>query len=74
MDFILDNITAREVKSKPTIAPKDLKGLRVLKEEELLKNYIIVYPGTDERITEDGISILPYNIFIKRLWDGECIS
>ena len=74
VDFILNDIAAIEVKSKATIAPKDFKGLRALKEEELLKYYIIVYPGTDERTTEDGISILPCNIFIKRLWDGEYIS
>lgn len=74
VDFILDDIAAIEVKSKTTIAPKDFKGLRALKEEELLKYYIIVYPGADERTTADGISIIPYNIFIKRLWDGEYIS
>ena len=47
-----------------TIAPKDLKGLRALKEEELLKHYLIVYPRSDERVTEDGISIVPYSTFI----------
>ncbi len=74
VDFIINDITAIEVKSKTTIAPKDFKGLRALKEEELLKNYIMVYPGKDERKTADGISILPYNIFIKHLWEGEYIS
>jgi len=70
VDFILNDSTAIEVKSKMTIAPKDLKGLRTLKEEELLKHYLIVYPGSDERVTEDGISIVPYSTFIKRLWKG----
>ena len=70
VDFILNDSTAIEVKSKMTIAPKDLKGLRTLKEEELLKQYLIVYPGSDERVTEDGISIVPYSTFIKRLWKG----
>ena len=74
VDFIINDIAAIEVKSKTIIAPKDFKGLRALKEEELIKYYTIVYPGTDERITADGISIVPYNIFIKRLWNGEYIS
>lgn len=74
VDFILNDIAAIEVKSNTTIASKDFKGLRALKEEELLKYYIIIYPGKDERVTEDGISILPYDIFIKRLWDGEYLT
>jgi len=43
VDFILDNITAIEVKSKPTIAPKDLKGLRVLKEEAFSASLLPIY-------------------------------
>lgn len=74
IDFIINDITAVEVKSKAVIAPKDFKGLRALMDEELLKYYIIVYPGKDERTTADGISILPYDTFIKRLWAGEYIS
>jgi uncharacterized protein len=74
VDFILNDSTAIEVKSKTRIAPKDFKGLRALKEEELLKYYIIVYPGSDERITADGISVVPYTTFIKRLWKGMYIS
>ncbi len=73
VDFILNDITAIEVKSKAAISSKDMKGLRALKEEELLKYYILVYTGSDERLTAEGISIVPYNIFIKRLWNGEYI-
>ena len=73
VDFIINDITAVEVKSKAALAPKDFKGLRALMEEELLKYYIIVYPGKDERITADGIFILPYDTFIKRLWAGEYV-
>ncbi|GAH01080.1 unnamed protein product, partial [marine sediment metagenome] len=73
VDFILNDIAAIEVKSKTTIAPKDLKGLQAIKEEKLLKYYIIVYPGADERVTADGISIVPYNIFLKHLWNGNYI-
>lgn len=73
VDFIINDTTAIEVKSKSVITPKDFKGLRALKEEELIKHFLIVHTGQDERITEDGISILPYDIFIKHLWNGEYI-
>ncbi len=74
VDFIINDSTAIEVKSKSTISPKDSKGLRALKEEALLKYYVIVYTGTDQRTTEEGIFIVPYTVFIKRLWAGEYIS
>lgn len=74
VDFILNDTAAIEVKSKSVITSKDLKGLRALKEEDLLEYYIIVHPGSDERTTADKISILPYNIFLKRLWEGEYLS
>ncbi len=73
VDFILNDTTAIEVKSKTTISAKDQKGLRALKEESILKNYLVVYPGKDERITEEGFHILPFTLFIERLWEGKYI-
>ena len=70
VDFILNEKTAIEVKGKANIAIKDFKGLRSLKEEEILKNYILVsLEDTPRKI--DDIQILPWEEFIKNLWqDG----
>ena len=59
VDFILNDSTAVEVKSKVTIGNRELKGLRALKEEELLNRCILVYPGRDRRITDDSLEIMP---------------
>jgi predicted AAA+ superfamily ATPase len=67
VDFILNGGTAVEVKAKPNITSKDYKGLRSLKEEALLENYIVVSLEDTARIVED-IRILPWEIFIKNLW------
>jgi uncharacterized protein len=70
VDFILNGCTAIEVKSKSTIGTKDLKGVRALKEEQLLKHYCVVYTGEQKRITEDNIHIYPLHQFLTSLWDG----
>ena len=71
VDFIVNDSIAVEVKSKITIGKKDLKGLRALKEEELLDHYILVYPGSDRRITDEGFEIMPYDLFLETLWAGD---
>ncbi len=73
VDFIINDETAIEVKSKDTITRKDFKGLKTLKEEAILKNYIVVYPGSEERKTSEGINILPLKIFLKKLWDNKFV-
>ena len=69
VDFILAETTAIEVKAKENIGEKDLKGLRALREEGLLKNYILVSLEEEPRIV-DGIQLLPWKEFLERLWDG----
>lgn len=70
VDFVLNDLTAIEVKGKETIGERDLKGLRALREEGLLKNYIVVSLAKRPR-TIDGIAILPWQEFIHKLWDGD---
>ncbi len=70
VDFILNGATAIEVKGKATIGSRDLKGLRALQEEALLKKYIVVCLEKRPR-TVDSISILPWNMFLDRLWTGD---
>lgn len=69
VDFILNNTTAIEVKSKSNVSGKDLKALRMLQEEKELKNYIVVSMEETTRKV-DNIFILPWKEFLERLWRG----
>lgn len=70
IDFILGDHTAIEVKAKPNISPSDLRPLRALAEERLLKRYVCVSLEPRAR-SADGISIVPYSEFLEGLWAGE---
>jgi hypothetical protein len=51
--------TAIEVKAKNPVAERDLRGLRALREEALLKHHVMVCLETRPRRV-DGIEILPW--------------
>lgn len=70
VDFILNEELAIEVKAKENVGTKDLVGIRALKEEKLLKKYIVVSLEKTRRKTEDGITILPWTEFLDELWSG----
>ena len=72
VDFVLAGTTAIEVKSKDPVGERDLRGIRALKEEALLKNYIVVSLEQRPR-TVEGIRILPWKEFLERLWDGALV-
>jgi len=73
VDFVINDMAvAIEAKSSRTISSHHLKGLRQL---------AIDHPNVDRRIvlcledrprrTSDGIEIMPYGDFVRRLWSGE---
>jgi predicted AAA+ superfamily ATPase len=67
VDFIINGKTAIEVKGKANITKKDFKGLSAIKEEELLKNYILV--TLEDTPRKDGdICIISWKDFITNLW------
>ena len=81
VDFIVGAMkTAIEVKSSKRISIHDLKGLRELKKEypSLKKRLVVCMEPQARFITEeevvargaktDGIEILPYSLFVKKLW------
>ena len=70
VDFIVDDVLAVEVKAKNNITTNDLKGLQALQEEKLLKYYILVFLEKKVRVV-DGVTILPWDIFLKQLWGRE---
>ena len=73
VDLVVGNQVAIEIKSTELIQDKHLKGLRVLKEEKLIKRYIAVSLDTAARTTKDGLRIFPWETFLKKLWKGEII-
>jgi predicted AAA+ superfamily ATPase len=73
VDFVPGDQTAIEVKAKNPVAERDLRGLRALREEGLLKHHVMVCLESRPRRV-DGIEILPWKDFLDRLWDGEFTS
>jgi len=67
VDFILDGKTAIEVKGKSHITRRDFGGLNAIREEGLLKTYILV-SLEDTPWREGDIHILPWKDFVVRLW------
>lgn len=70
VDFIVDNRIAIEVKSSNQTNSHHTKNIRLLKEEALLERYIIVSFDKNKRVTNEGIEIYPWELFLKDLWDG----
>jgi predicted AAA+ superfamily ATPase len=71
VDFILGECEiAVEVKSSQMVTDNHLKGLRALKEDYSARQFIVVSLDPKPRRTSDGIDILPWSEFLKRLWDN----
>ncbi len=70
VDFILGDHTAVEVKAKENVSPQDLRSLRALAEEKMLKRYLCVCLEPRPRKT-GGVAVLPFRVFLEALWSGE---
>lgn len=70
VDFILNDETAIAVSSSVRVGTVDLKDLRVLQKEKLFKRYLLVC-GVEQELEIDGLVILPWQTFVKKLWDKE---
>jgi predicted AAA+ superfamily ATPase len=74
VDFILgDHEIAIEVKSTSMANLRHLKGLKSFSEEYPVKKLILVSNDPLPRRI-DGILILPWQLFLDRLWAGEIIN
>ncbi len=71
VDFIIGDDLAIEVKGSELVSQKHFKGLLALSEEVKFKHLIIVSLDEAERLTRDHIHIIPYKIFLKKLWNKE---
>jgi len=73
VDFIINDMqVAIEAKASKNITAGHLKGLRSLKADHPdVKRMLIVCFETKQRMTDDGIEILPAPLFAEKLWLGE---
>lgn len=76
VDFILNQSVAIEIKSASHVNSKNLSSLIRLKQEGLCKKYFLIYTGTTIRHLEidPEIEVVPYTIFLNRLWKGEILA
>lgn len=68
VDFVFEGL-AVEVKAKAHVGPRDMRGIKALREEGLCADHVIVSLEPRPRRV-DGISVLPWTDFLDRLWDG----
>ena len=73
VDLILNNQWGVDIKSTASIKDKHLKGIRALKEEGDIQNFAAISCDRFERKTRDNITIFPWKIFLRKLWNGEII-
>jgi predicted AAA+ superfamily ATPase len=69
VDFVIGNSLALEVKGTDLVSDKHLKGIRALKEEGLIHRYGVVSRDPNYRLTNDGIEIWPWKLFLDLLWE-----
>ncbi|MDR1022195.1 MAG: DUF4143 domain-containing protein [Prevotellaceae bacterium] len=73
VDFVLgDHQVAIEVKSTDNVNTRHLKGLLAFSEEYTVEKQIVVSNDPHPRLV-GNILILPWKVFLQRLWGGEII-
>ena len=73
IDFVLgDHEVAIEIKATEQAHTRHLKGLKAFAEEYETKKLILISNDPLPRLV-DNILILPWKVFLERLWNGEII-
>lgn len=72
-DFVLgwDGEVAIEVKGTNNVQPRDLNGIRAYSGEHRPRQAVVVCNASRPRRTADGVWIVPWHVFLERLWSGE---
>ncbi len=74
VDFLLgETELAVEVKSG-RVHEGDLKGLKALHDDRAVKHRVVVSTETIPRMIQGGIAVLPYGVFVQKLWAGKFAS
>jgi len=72
VDFILNEKVAVEVKLTKNVTSTHLKGLRAIKEENILKRYILISQDKQSKVV-DGIELMYWADFITLLWEKKIL-
>ncbi len=74
VDFILGEMdVAIEVKGASRVHRGDLRSLEALRNDTSVGRAIVVCLEDEPRIVDSGIAILPWRVFLERLWGGELV-
>ena len=73
VDLVVDDVAAIEIKATRRVAREDLKGLRALQEEGVVKKFFLVSEDKTARL-KDGIHCLHWSDFLNKLWAGEILT
>lgn len=72
VDFILGDMDlAVEIKGSSRVHEGDIRSLLSLREDRPVKESVVVCLEKEPRRMEKGIKVLPWRIFIDRLWNGD---
>ncbi len=73
VDFVIGDMRcAIEARAAARVTSDHLKGLRQLAVDQPgVRRRVVASLEPSPRVTEDGIEILPWRVFLDRLWSGE---
>ncbi len=72
VDAVVGDRLAIEIKGSHLVSERDLKGLRALREEGMVERFCVVSQDPTPREI-DGVMVLPWGAFLRRLWSGEMV-
>jgi uncharacterized protein len=72
VDFILGDMhVALEIKGSARVHDGDLRGLRTVAEESRVRTSLVVCLEREPRRVAPAIEVLPWRVFLERLWSGD---
>jgi len=72
VDFILGEMNvAIEVKGSQRVNSNHIRAMRALMEEHTVEHPVIVSLEKEPRELDSNIQVLPWQVFLERLWSGE---
>ena len=75
VDFLLgDRVAAIEVKGSRRVHEGDLRGLEALRDDGPVRKSFVVCLEDEPRRIRPGIEVLPWRVFLQKLWAGEMVG
>jgi|GEM_PF-2396879 len=72
VDFILGDMNvAIEVKGSQRVNSSHIRAMRALMEEHTIEHAVIVSQDKEPRKLDSNIQVLPWQIFLEKIWSGQ---